>query len=83
MSITAKLDAACAKMDSITRCDADEPVRIGQLVHLGLATKGGAGFTGRVTEILNGTVTIEAPNPTGVFSKTKTYKGPLSRVSRA
>lgn len=52
----------------------NEAYKVGDKVHLGFGTKGGAGFYGKITKIEGDTVHIE--NESG-----KSYKGPMRLVS--
>ena len=58
---------------SFVFADAESP-KVGDRVHLGFGTKGGAGFSGVITKIEGTTVHIK--NNEG-----KEYSGPLSKVS--
>jgi hypothetical protein len=51
----------------------------GRNVHLGLAVKGGAGFSGRLKGVKNGEAQVES-HETGKFGK-RTFKGPVTRLS--
>lgn len=62
------------RMNLRPAADADE-FKVGEKVHLGFGTKGGAGFSGTITKIENGEVTIKHENG-------KTYKGPIRLVSK-
>lgn len=68
-------DKEMSKMLTGGRKDDDPPCKVGDRVHLGLATRGGAGFYGTVTKIEDGYCHIR--NEQG-----KTYKGPMRLVSR-
>lgn len=50
------------------------PVKVGDFVHLGLATKGGAGFRGKLIKIEGDVAVIE--NEEG-----RTFKGPLKNLT--
>jgi ribosomal protein L21E len=63
------------KSRATRRRDADDDCKVGERVHLGLGTRGGAGFYGVVTKVEGGYCYIK--NEQG-----KTYKGPLKFVSR-
>jgi hypothetical protein len=52
----------------------NEAYKVGDKVHLGFGSKGGAGFYGKITKIEGDTVHIE--NESG-----KSYKGPMRLVS--
>lgn len=68
--------AVAIAMRTAGKARTDAEFNVGDKVHLGFGTKGGAGFNGTITKIEGSEVHIK--NPEG-----KTYKGPMRFVSKA
>lgn len=54
-------------------------VNIGDLVHLGLAQKGGVGFKGKVINLIGDRVVVESLNPSKFGNRT--FSGPVANVT--